>query len=40
MAIHHGDEVLDHMNEWSQDQHGRSGLTDRCRASTTSIEVL
>lgn len=40
LAIHHSDAVLGDMNDWSQDQHGRSGLTARCRASTTSLQVL
>ena len=37
MAIHHGEGVLAGMNEWSTQQHGASGLTQRCRESTTSM---
>lgn len=33
MAIHQSNDMLDHMNEWCVKQHGRSGLTDRVRAS-------
>lgn len=39
LAVHHGDRVLDGMNEWSREHHGASGLTARCRASTTSMQV-
>ncbi|MBN8281253.1 MAG: oligoribonuclease [Gammaproteobacteria bacterium] len=34
LAIHQPDEVLARMDEWNTRQHGRSGLTDRVRAST------
>jgi oligoribonuclease len=37
IAIHHPDDVLDGMNEWSREQHAKSGLTARCRASATSL---
>ena len=37
MAIHHEEGVLTGMNEWSTQQHGASGLTQRCRDSTTSM---
>lgn len=37
IAIHHGDDVLDNMNPWSRDHHAASGLTQRCRESTTSM---
>lgn len=37
MAIHHGEGVLTGMNEWSTQQHGASGLTQRCRESMTSM---
>jgi oligoribonuclease len=30
-CISHPDEILDNMNEWSKVQHGKSGLTERCR---------
>lgn len=32
-AIHHSDEVLDNMDEWCIKQHGKTGLTQRCRES-------
>ena len=38
IAIHHPDSVLDEMNSWCIEQHGSSGLTQRCRDSTTSME--
>ena len=34
-AIHQSDEVLAGMDSWNTGTHGRSGLTDRVRASTT-----
>ncbi|GMM86219.1 oligoribonuclease [Pseudoalteromonas phenolica] len=33
IAIHQSDELLDNMDEWCTNQHGRSGLTARCKAS-------
>ena len=39
IAIHHPDSVLDEMNSWCIEHHGSSGLTQRCRDSTTSMEV-
>ncbi|NMP17015.1 oligoribonuclease [Thalassotalea sp. Y01] len=36
-AIHQSDHVLTNMNEWCIKQHGASGLTERCRQSTTSL---
>jgi len=33
IAIHQSDELLDGMDEWCTNQHGRSGLTARCKAS-------
>ncbi|MEI5640409.1 MULTISPECIES: oligoribonuclease [unclassified Pseudoalteromonas] len=33
VAIHQSDELLDGMDEWCTNQHGRSGLTARCKAS-------
>ncbi len=38
LVIHHDDEVLENMNEWSKEQHGLSGLTERSRGSTTTME--
>ena len=37
MAIHQPDEILDHMDPWCIEQHGKSGLTDRCRRSTVTL---
>lgn len=37
IAIHHDDGVLAAMNEWSQEQHAKSGLTARCKASAVSL---
>ncbi|GAB2876671.1 oligoribonuclease [Pseudoduganella ginsengisoli] len=34
LAIHQSDEVLDKMDAWNKGTHGRSGLTDRVKAST------
>ncbi|AZZ96765.1 MULTISPECIES: oligoribonuclease [Pseudoalteromonas] len=36
IAIHQSDDLLDNMDEWCTNQHGRSGLTARCKASTHS----
>ncbi len=33
IIIHQTDDVLDNMNEWCVNQHGKSGLTDKVRAS-------
>ncbi len=38
IAIHHPDSVLSEMNSWCIEHHGSSGLTQRCRDSTTSME--
>ena len=37
-AIHQSDEVLNTMNPWCIDHHGKSGLTQRCRQSSTTLE--
>lgn len=37
-AVHQSDEVLNSMNEWCIEHHGKSGLTERCRQSTVTIE--
>jgi oligoribonuclease len=37
MAIHQPDEILEHMDPWCIDQHGKSGLTRRCRESHVSV---
>ena len=34
-AVHQSDAVLDAMDNWNKGTHGRSGLTERVRASTT-----
>ena len=36
-AIHQSDDVLDNMSQWCIEHHGNSGLTKRCRESTTSL---
>ncbi|MGL1956483.1 MAG: oligoribonuclease [Colwellia sp.] len=38
-AIHQPDETLDNMNEWCVEHHGKSGLTQRCRDSKTSLAI-
>jgi oligoribonuclease len=35
VVIHQPDSILDAMDEWNKNTHGRSGLIDRVRASTT-----
>ena len=35
-AVHQGDAVLDGMDNWNKGTHGKSGLSERVRASTTS----
>jgi oligoribonuclease len=34
IAVHQPDEVLDAMDEWNRNTHGKSGLIERVRAST------
>lgn len=34
LCIHHDDDTLASMNDWSREQHEKSGLTQRCREST------
>ena len=36
LAVHQPDTVLDAMDEWNRNTHGKSGLIDRVRASTLS----
>lgn len=36
IAIHQSNELLDNMDPWCVNQHGKSGLTDRCKASNYS----
>ena len=38
-AIHQSDATLDKMDAWNKGTHGRSGLTDRVKASTTSEDA-
>ncbi len=38
IAIHQPDSILDAMDAWNTRQHGQSGLVDRVRASTYSVE--
>src|SRR5581483_660857 len=38
MAIHQTKKVLDNMDPWCVDQHGKSGLTAKCLASKVSVE--
>lgn len=33
IAIHHPDEILNHLDDWNTLHHGRSGLLERCRNS-------
>ena len=37
LAIHQSDEVLENMDPWCVEQHGKSGLTQRCRESRCSV---
>jgi len=37
LAIHQANEVLDNMDPWCVDQHGKSGLTQRCRDSKITV---
>jgi oligoribonuclease len=37
-AIKQPESILTTMDPWSQNQHGKSGLTDRCRKSPVSLE--
>ncbi len=36
-AIYQSDEVLDNMNEWCIETHGKSGLTQRCKESKVDL---
>lgn len=36
IVVHQPDEVLDAMDDWNKNTHGKSGLIDRVRASTVS----
>jgi oligoribonuclease len=39
-AVHQPDSVLDGMDDWNKSTHGRSGLTERVRASTLTEEEV
>jgi oligoribonuclease len=39
IVVHQPDDVLDNMDEWCTTQHGKSGLTDRVRKSTITVET-
>jgi oligoribonuclease len=39
LAVHQSDAVLAQMDEWNQRQHGGSGLIERVRASSISVET-
>ncbi len=38
IAIHHGDDIINGMDEWNTKHHGESGLIDRVRASNYSTQ--
>ncbi|PLC49209.1 oligoribonuclease [Pollutimonas subterranea] len=38
LVIHQSNELLDAMDKWNQSTHGKSGLTDKVKASTISEE--
>jgi oligoribonuclease len=38
LAIHQPDEILNAMDDWNTQQHGKSGLTDRVRKSSLSVQ--
>ncbi len=37
LAIHQSDEIMQAMDEWNTNQHGKSGLTERVKNSTLSV---
>lgn len=37
LAIHQPDTVLNNLDDWNRHYHGKSGLLERCRASTTTL---
>ncbi|WBW70925.1 RNA exonuclease [Schizosaccharomyces osmophilus] len=39
-VIHLSDQQLASMNEWCITQHGKSGLTEKCRSSTLSVQEV
>jgi len=38
IVIHHAEPVLDAMDAWNKEHHGRSGLTDQVRSSGVTLE--
>lgn len=38
LAIHQSDEIMGAMDEWNTNQHGKSGLTERVKNSTLSVQ--
>lgn len=38
LAIHQSDAALNGMDQWCIDTHGKSGLTERCRKSTVTVD--
>lgn len=38
IAIHHPDSVLEGMNDWCKEHHNKSGLVQRVRDSTISLQ--
>ena len=38
LIIHQPDKLLDNMDEWNTEHHGRSGLVDACRKSTVTMD--
>lgn len=39
IAIHHSDDVLDSMNEWCREHHGKSGLVEQVRSSRVDMKT-
>lgn len=37
LAIHQSDEIMNGMDEWNTNQHGKSGLTERVKNSTLTV---
>ena len=38
IIVHQPQDILDNMNEWCVNQHGKSGLTQKCLESTIKLE--
>lgn len=39
LIIHQSDDILENMNKWCKDQHGRSGLTEQSRKSEVTLQA-